>query len=155
MFKNGQKSGWGGVALLVCFGLRAASLWIGSLSADYWDYPLNRDIPSAGRGWGLLKYGWLGPMGLSVAWYGNIPFLICIATLLCGRVPRFDVATVSLGIAASGLLPISGLHIFQGPTWSLIRGPAVWLWLASFVIVWLPAAYTRWGRQADKSHRKL
>jgi hypothetical protein len=98
---------------------------------------------------GSIEVGWIGPLVLSVAWYGNFLLLICIVMLLRGRVPSFALATVSLGLAVSGLLPIGGLEERWGVPWSLVRGPAVWLWLASFVIAWLPGAYIRWLLRED------
>ena len=149
---TGQKQEWVGLAL-TGLGVLATALWVGSLFADMGIYPLAHDVPHVDSGWVLLRYGWLGPFVLSIGWYGNFPLLICIVTLLRGRVPSFALATASLAIAASSLLPIVGLD----PRWdvplSLIRGPAVWLWLASFVIVWLPAAYTRWARRIENTKK--
>jgi hypothetical protein len=154
MPKTLQKQEWIDLAL-AGLGLLAAAIWVGSLFADMGIYPLAHDVPHVDRGWVLLRYGWLGPFVLSVAWYGNILLLICIAMLLCGRAPSFALATVSLGIAASSLLPIVGLDGRWGVPWSLVRGPAVWLWLASLVIAWLPAAHSRWVARAGESHKKL
>ena len=154
MPKTPQKQEWIELAL-AGLGLLAAALWVGSLFADMGIYPLGNGVSHEDSGWVLLRWGWIGPLVLSVAWFGNILLLICIVMLLCGRIPNFVLATVSLGIAASGLLPIVGLD----PRWdvplSLVRGPAVWLWLASFVIVWLPAAHSRWVTGAGESHKKL
>jgi hypothetical protein len=154
MPKTLQKQEWIELAL-AGLGLLAAALWVGSLFADMGIYPLADNVPHVDKGWVLLRYGWLGPFVLSVGWYGNFLLLICIVMLLRGRAPGFTLATVSLGIAASSLLPIVGLD----PRWdvplSLVRGPAVWLWLASFVIAWLPAAHSRWASRAGQTHRKL
>jgi hypothetical protein len=141
---------------LVSLGLLSAGLWAASIFTDLGFYPLfHAPVYSPGTGWTLLIWGWLGPTGLSVAWYGNIPLLVCIAMLLCSRRPSFGLATVSLVIAASGLLPMYTYDMIPGSTWSLVRGPAVWLWLASFVIAWLPAAHSRWVTGAGQSHKKL
>ena len=130
--------------VLAGLGLLAMTIWLGSLFADVGIYPLTQGDSHADSGWVLLEWGWIGPFVLSVAWYGNILLPISIVTLLRGRTPDFRLATVSLGIAVSGLLPIVGLDARWDVPWSLVRGPAVWLWLASFVIAWLPAAYSRW-----------
>ena len=155
MLKTLQKQEWIELAL-AGLGLLSAGLWTASLFADLGFYPLfHASAYSPGTGWTLLIWGWLGPTGLSVAWYGNIPLLICIAMLLCSRTPSFRLATVSLGIAASGLLPVYTYDMVPGSPWTLVRGPAVWLWLASFVIVWSPAAHSRWVTGAGESHKKL
>jgi len=154
MPKTLQKQEWIELAL-AGLGLLAAALWVGSLFADMGIYPLADDVAHVDSGWVLLRYGWLGPFVLSVGWYGNFPLLICIVMLLRGRAPSFTLATVSLGIAASSLLPIVGLDGRWGVPLSLVRGPAVWLWLASFVIAWLPAAHSRWVARAGQTHRKL
>jgi hypothetical protein len=151
MQQNPERTG----DVLAGLGVLAAALWIGSLFADVGVYPLTDDVPHEDSGWVLLEYGWIGPFVLSIAWYGNILFLICIVTLLRGRVPRFALATASLGIAASSLLPIVGLDERLGVPLSLVRGPAVWLWLMSFLIAWLPAAYSQWVARAGESHKKL
>ena len=151
---TGQKQEWVEFAL-AGLGLLAAVIWIGSLFAGMGIYPLADDVPHVDSGWVLLRYGWLGPFVLSVGWYSNFPLLICIVILLRGRAPSFALATVSLGIAASSLLPIVGLDPRWGVPWSLVRGPAVWLWLTSFVIAWLPAAHSRWVARSDQSHKKL
>jgi hypothetical protein len=131
---------------LAGLGVLAAALWVGSLFADVGVYPLTDDVPHEDSGWVLLQWGWIGPFVLSVAWYGNILFVICIVMLLRGRVPNFALATASLGLAASSLLPIMGIDERLGVPLSLVRGPALWLWLTSFVIAWLPAAHSRWVR---------
>ena len=154
MPKTLQKQEWIELAL-AGLGLLAAALWVGSLFADMGIYPLGNGVSHEDSGWVLLRWGWIGPLVLSVAWYGNIPLLICIAMLLGSRRPGLGLATVSLGIAASGLLPMYTYDMVPGSTWSLVRGPAVWLWLASFVIVWLPAAHSRWVTGAGQPHKKL
>jgi hypothetical protein len=70
---------------LAGLGVLAAALWVGSLFADVGVYPLTDDVPHEDSGWVLLQWGWIGPFVLSVAWYGNILFVICIVMLLRGR----------------------------------------------------------------------
>ena len=138
-------------------GLRSYLLIAGLLAALFWTLSLSADLHLDGvyrqlghddesiKGWYLLLVGWFfGPLGLSIAWYANILLLICIGTMFFGQVPNFWVASVAFGIAVSGLFPIYILSMVSGYTLALVRGPAVWLWLASFLIVWIPAAFLRW-----------
>jgi hypothetical protein len=144
-----QEPEWFGRAFLACFGLFAALLWVVSLLAPVDIYPLfHPSHASKGQGaggWLLFVLGWFwGPMGLSIAWYGNVSLLICIGILLAGRVPGFKLATTGRGLGLSGLLPVYYFDMVWGQTPSLVRGPAVWAWLAAFAIVWIPAASVRW-----------
>lgn len=101
---------------------------------------LERNSFDSPMGWAVLALGWLiGPVSLSIAWYANIPLLVCIGTLFRGRVPNFWLASASLGLALTGLLP---LHL--SGQWSLLRGLAVWCWLGAFAAIWIPAAFMRW-----------
>ena len=134
-----------GRAFLACFGLFAGTLWVGSLFARVVAYPLIAGPRDELPGWLVLIAGWFfGPISLSIAWYANIPLLFSIGQLLIGRVPNFRFATMSVAVAATALLPVHFIDFEWGTFWCLVSGPAVWLWLASFVIAWLPSLYIRW-----------
>jgi hypothetical protein len=131
---------------MIMAALIAALFWIVSLSVDVQIYDF-RDAAydSRTKGLILLIFGWLfGPLGLTVAWYANLPLLVCIGLMLFGRVPSFLTASVSLVLALTALFPM----YFWDPRWggglSFVRGPAIWLWLASFVTVWLAVALLAW-----------
>lgn len=129
------------------FGLALSlGLWFGALLA-----PAN-EVVSASRyvvrsvqptyGYHLASFGWAGPLGLSIAWYANLPYLYCIVELLRGKpVPR-RVALVSLLVAATGLVPHAIFSEVDGWHRASFTGPAIWLWLAAFVVNLL-VAFTR------------
>jgi hypothetical protein len=106
-------------------------------------------------GWRLASYGWLGPLGLAPGWYANIPLAISLIQCLRGRPPGRRLAWVGLAVAATALAPFWYFG-FAGSfrSWYVVRGPALWLWLSAFVLVWLPAIWRapmpdrdrRWNR---------
>lgn len=123
--------------------LLAVSFWLMSLFADVQIYGPGRSMVG---GWFLLAVGWFaGPLSLSVAWYANIPLFVCLWRMLLGRLPNFWLASIALSIALSSLLPM-----LMGNMVTLVRGPGVWLWLASFLVIWIPPAFMRWpGRRSE------
>jgi hypothetical protein len=130
-------------------GMIAGALWLASLFTT-----VSHDM----KGWFVLKYGWIAPLaGLMAshdspfaefgcfAWYANIPLIIFVIILLSGRRVDFWISTIILCLALTGLAPIpfKDVEIDGHVTWEYLRGPAVWLWLSSFAVVWAVALYAK------------
>jgi hypothetical protein len=85
------------------------------------------------HGYRLAIWGWLGPLGLSVAWYAQIPFFYCVWNLFHGRA-RWRASMVALGLAATALLPHTIYSEVDGWHRAYFIGPAIWVWLSAFAI---------------------
>lgn len=92
------------------------------------------------RGYFIAASGWLGPLSLSVAWYANIPFVRCAYQLAQGRAPSETWAWAGLFLALSTFIPQVAWDSDGFSHFAFLYGLAVWLWLASFVVV-LVAVY--------------
>jgi hypothetical protein len=86
------------------------------------------------HGYRLAAFGWMGPLGLSIAWYANIPFLYCVWKLLRGQAPSLNVSLIAFCLALTALLPHISYSAVDGRHLAHFSGPAVWLWLAAFAI---------------------
>jgi hypothetical protein len=122
--------------------LIAAGLWLSALFSRFQLHFLISRYPGGPSwepeaGWWLLAAGWLfGPFGLSIAWYANIPFAVCIFRMARGLYPGMQVAIVGFVLALTGLLPFFFLDIdIRGYTPVIVRGSTVWLWLSAFLVV--------------------
>jgi len=97
-------------------------------------------------GWRFALLGWVAPLEFCVAWFANIPFVICVFKLLRGNMPGHFLSVFTAGLAASALLP---QLIFQpADGWHIghVGGPAVWLWLVSIAVAVLgPRMVSRSG----------
>jgi hypothetical protein len=97
---------------------------------------LGSDRDTAGTGWVLAAWGWLGPVMGIVAWYANPLLAWMLVRLARGRSPGTRLSAIGLALALTSLLPscywdveVEGkLHL------QTITGPAIWLWISSFVI---------------------
>ena len=94
-------------------------------------------------GLNLLAFGWLGPMQASFAWYANLPLVFCLVQMLRAQPPSFGLTSFTALLAATSLLPFANLSALDGWHMGLVRGPAVWLWLASFCMLFGTALYAR------------
>lgn len=130
---------------LRCLALAAVLLWLLALPAPVRaiaiairGFHFAASDSGEGYGYNLALMGWLGPLGLSIAWYANIPFMIGLSQMMRGRPPASQLWRVTVCVAATSLLP----HLFVSATWGLILvfhwGPALWLWLAAFSMLAIP-----------------
>jgi hypothetical protein len=130
----------GGIWRLVA--LVASLLWCTALFE-----PIRAVRVSAGAPWfipldslRLALFGWLGPIFfLAPGWYANIPFAISLYRCFGGRVPGRRPAVIGLLFAATALIPFMVYDFWWGLEWYVLRGPAVWLWLGAYALVWIPA----------------
>jgi hypothetical protein len=129
----------------------AAVLWTAALFAPFYDVAFyDRDTATVAfvfgtrlkTGWWLALWGWLGPFVFAPGWFANIPLAKCLARMLTGREPRRQTASAALIIAATALLP-HGLYDFTMGNflWSTFQGPAIWIWLGAFAVVWITSIY--------------
>jgi hypothetical protein len=86
------------------------------------------------HGYRLAAFGWIGSLGLSIAWYANIPFLYCVWKLLRGEAPSLKVSLIAFCLALTSLLPHISYSAVDGRHLAHFSGPAVWLWLMAFAI---------------------
>jgi hypothetical protein len=86
------------------------------------------------HGYRLAALGWLGPLGLSIAWYANVPFLYCVWELLREQAPALKVFLIAFCLALTSLLPHISYSAVDGRHLAHFSGPAVWLWLMAFAI---------------------
>jgi hypothetical protein len=131
-------------------GIVSITFWIASIFYTSHEDP----VP---LGLFILKMGWIAPLaGFSTpqypwgivgcfAWYANILFIILVVVLLFGKYPNIWFASLSLGLAATGVLPIPFTDFERGGVhWeSLIATVTAWLWLSSFAIIWATALYAK------------
>jgi hypothetical protein len=78
----------------------------------------------------LFLFGWLGPLGLSVAWYANIPLLLCASKMFRGKPPKISLSLGGAFVAYTALLPHFVPDMSRGG-WQPedLFGPALWIWL--------------------------
>lgn len=93
-------------------------------------------------GFEYLICGWLGVLLVSsFAWIANLTLALCMISLMKCRSPYLWLATLSLGLALTALLPIRSLMSLDldGSLtgYGTVRGPAVFLWLTSFCVLWI------------------
>jgi hypothetical protein len=113
-------------------------LWLGALLAPA------SEVISASRytvrsiqatyGYHPAAFGWAGPLGLCIAWYGNLPYLYSILRTVRGEAVPRRLALISLLIAGTVLLPHGVLSEVDGWHRASFTGPAIWLWLAAFAV---------------------
>jgi hypothetical protein len=89
----------------------------------------------------ILCMGWLNAAGLFtfpwfLAWLANGPLIICLIIMLWGRLPNFWLASAAFCFALLALFP-TGNHP------NIIRGMAVYIWLASVTIMWAANTYAK------------
>jgi hypothetical protein len=126
-----------GVIYRVTF-LSALSLWVAALFATAQDVTLHKPTDSVAivHGYFLAKIGWLGPLEVCFAWYANLPFFYCEFKLACAQSPGLGWAWFATGLALSVFLPQTIFDFELGKVYAHYwRGPAVWLWFASFAVV--------------------
>ena len=94
-------------------------------------------------GYRLLEFGWAGPLQANIAWYANLPLALCIIQMLRGSPPGFNISRITASVVTTALLPFAGYSIFGGWYPGYTRGPAEWLWLACFGVLFATALYAR------------
>ena len=99
------------------------------------------------EGWSLAAFGWLGPLAGCFAWYANILLFVAVGRLLRGRPLGRRLALWSGGLALTVVLPA---FVFDPEVdgrfhRTVLRGPAVWLWLTAF----LPIAVASFGGRRE------
>jgi WD40 repeat protein len=107
------------------------------------------------HGWLLGAMGWLGPLALCFAWYGNLPFLFCLFRLMRGRPPSRLTAWIATGLAFSALIPhVSIDPEVGGAIYEYEYGWAVCLWLAAFAVMFATIFVTESAMPSLKSNVK-
>ncbi len=83
----------------------------------------------------MLLLGWIGPLGLSPAWYANIPLLFSNYRMLKGLSPGWILPLMSVSLAFTALFPHLELET-PNYNWQATKfvGPAIPIWLAAFVV---------------------
>jgi hypothetical protein len=138
-------------------GIVALALWITS------NFLWSADITEASRyaartvepirGSRLSMQGWLGPLGLSFAWYAHVPFFYCTWSLFHVRA-KWWASVVAFILAATALLPHATYSEVVGWRRAYFVGPATWTWLSSFAVNLAIAGLSKEPRQGtDRTFR--
>ena len=132
------------VCFLVVLLLYATAVWASARQITEGSRLMPEQV-EATRGTIILAVGWMGPLGLSFAWYANLPLAWCMSRMARGRSPGWILPQIAGALAASSLLPFRIYSEVDGWHWGWLRGPAVWLWLSSFAVTFAAAVYSRWN----------
>jgi hypothetical protein len=122
-------------------GIIAVACWITALTMPYdLSYTTFHRVDH-GPGWWLFAAGWIAPVGYCFAWYANVFFAIAVVRLITGTYPGYYLTTVGLLIALTALFPCAHFDwAYSSKTLTFFRGPAIWIWLCGFAVIWLAAA---------------
>jgi hypothetical protein len=85
------------------------------------------------HGWRLAALGWLGPLGLSFAWYANVPYFYS-AWKLFQKQPARRAALAAFCLALTVLIPHAIYSEVDGWHRAYFVGSALWLWLCAIAI---------------------
>jgi hypothetical protein len=140
------------LAIAIC----ATGLWLASLVTPALKTCSEGHV-SWVDGYGILFFGWLGPLMLllhpaavgMIAWYANILLLPNLAKMVSGRTADLWFATPALLLALTSLSPLYFWNEVVGDYPICSRGIGYWLWIAAFAATF--AAALRDGFQLRRS----
>jgi hypothetical protein len=115
--------------------LAAVTLWVAAFFSTYDTFSSHYGSTKSEPATFLKKWGWLGFLQGNLAWYANPLLLWIIFRLARGQLPSLKLSLISLALSLTAFFVFAWDFERDGRIHlTVIYGPAMWLWLAPFIV---------------------